>query len=587
MNESFNISGLFFEAAEKNPEKTAIIYRNQQITFGELEKQVKETACYFMSKGITKGDRAMVFVPMSIDLYRIVLALFRIGATAVFLDEWVSKKRMEECCKTAQCKAFIGIFKARVLSFFSSELRKIPIHLGNRFQPYNAILDFAGTFKSDTALITYTTGSTGTPKAAKRTHGFLLEQFNALLETIKPAEDDIDMPVLPIVLLMNLGTGTPSVIAEFNSAKPAAFLPGKVISQIQQYGINRITASPFFLKILSRHMTEQKISLPGMRKIFTGGAPVFPAEAALYYKAFPQTNTEVVYGSTESEPVSSVNIKELIQEDKNILCSGLNVGKPAQCAEIKIIRIKDEPISLNKPEELSLLEMPAGDIGEIIVAGNHVLREYFNNEEALKRNKIFIEQKCWHRTGDSGYLGPDGKLYLTGRCSSLILHEGRIISPFIYEKLFQSLEGVETGTIVLLNQKIIAFIELNNNSKKEEVRKKVRQFHLAPDQLIFLKKIPRDPRHHSKIEYEKLKNFSLRQPLKSLLPALWLILCMIANRESHDPFQVSERRAYRGEAIAILKATAPEGKLQLKASAPGLKDGSVTIEVVKPVASVK
>ncbi len=60
-----------------------------------------------------------------------------------------------------------------------------------------------------------------------------------------------------------------------------------------------------------------------------------------------------------------------------------------------------------------------------------------------------------------------------------------------------------------------------------------------------------------------------------------------ANRESHDPFQVSERRAYRGEAIAILKATAPEGKLQLKASAPGLKDGSVTIKVVKPVVSVK
>ena len=60
-----------------------------------------------------------------------------------------------------------------------------------------------------------------------------------------------------------------------------------------------------------------------------------------------------------------------------------------------------------------------------------------------------------------------------------------------------------------------------------------------------------------------------------------------ANRESHEPFQAKERRAYRGEAIAILKATAPEGKLTLKASAPGLEDGSVTIDLVKPVASMK
>ena len=60
-----------------------------------------------------------------------------------------------------------------------------------------------------------------------------------------------------------------------------------------------------------------------------------------------------------------------------------------------------------------------------------------------------------------------------------------------------------------------------------------------------------------------------------------------ANRESHELFQAKERRAYRGEAIAILKATAPEGKLTLKASAPGLEDGSVTIELVKPVASRK
>ena len=505
MDEAFNIVDLFFEAAGKHPSKTAIIHKNKKISFGELEKQVKETASYFMGKGISKGDRVLIFVPMSLYLYRIVLALFRVGATAVFLDEWVSKKRMEECCKVAQCKAFVGIFKARVLSLFSSELRKIPLHFGSRFQSHNATGEFPITLKSDTALITFTTGSTGTPKAAKRTHGFLLEQFNALLEKIEPGENDIDMPVLPIVLLMNLGTGTPSIIADFKAAKPESFRPEKVISQIQQYGVNRITASPFFLKALSRYMIQQNIRLPGMQKIFTGGAPVFPSEALLYQQAFPQTKVEVVYGSTESEPISSINIQELVLEEKNILASGLNVGKPAPCAEVKIIKIKDENIILNKAEELCSLEIPAGEIGEIIVSGDHVLREYFNNEEALRRNKIFIEEKCWHRTGDSGYLGQDGNLYLSGRCSSLIYLGDQTISPFIFENFFQSLEGVELGTIFLLDQKLSAIIELNDPSKKEEVRRKIKGLEIPIAEIIFLKKIPRDPRHHSKIEYGKLR----------------------------------------------------------------------------------
>ena len=71
----------------------------------------------------------MIFVPMSIDLYRIVLAIFSMGATAVFLDEWVNKNRLEICCQLADCNGFIGTSKARLSGYFLQELRKIPIKL--------------------------------------------------------------------------------------------------------------------------------------------------------------------------------------------------------------------------------------------------------------------------------------------------------------------------------------------------------------------------------------------------------------------------------------------------------------------------
>ena len=83
------------------------------------------------------------------------------------------------------------------------------------------------------ALITFTTGSTGTPKAALRSHVFLNEQFKALLHEIQPKPTDIDMPILPIVLFVNLGVGCTSIIADYKQTKPNNLDPKKIINQLQ------------------------------------------------------------------------------------------------------------------------------------------------------------------------------------------------------------------------------------------------------------------------------------------------------------------------------------------------------------------
>lgn len=509
MNSNHNIANLFFEAAEKYPKHIAIIHNDKHINYEELEKDVLKTIHYFKSQGIKKGDRVLVFIPMSVDLYRIVLALFSMGAVAIFLDEWVSKSRMEICCKIAQCNGFIGIMKAQILRWFSKELRAIPINLKiNGYkkissQNKNELID--NSSNEDTALITFTTGSTGTPKAAKRTHGFLKEQFDALIEKIDPKPEDIDMPVLPIVLLINLGVGTTSVITDYKASKPHLFKPQKVADEIIKYNVNRLTASPFFIKELSKHLTKHNLILDSVKKIFTGGAPVFPIEALLYQNAFPHADIQIVYGSTEAEPISSIMADEIILETENNITNGLLVGHPYHKAEVKIIPISDDVISVNSIDDLMLC--PVNEIGEIIVAGPHVLKEYFNNESALKRNKIFADGKVYHRTGDSGYLNEKGQLYLTGRCSTLFKQNGAYVSPFLWENYLQHINGVEVGTILNKNNQIILIIELNNESLKSSVEETLHKLPLKIDALLFLKKIPRDPRHNSKIDYEKLISF--------------------------------------------------------------------------------
>lgn len=506
MNEThFNITSLFFEAAEKYPDKAAIIENNHRISYFELKQKVLETSASLKAKGIKKGDRVLVFIPMSIDLYKIVLSIFHIGATAVFLDEWVSKNRMETCCQIANCQAFIGIFKARVYSLFSTALRKIPIKTGVRHSTRERnFSEGTETFASDTALITFTTGSTGIPKAAKRTHGFLYEQFTALQDKLNPQESDINMPVLPIVLLINLGVGCTSVIADAKAAKPGKMMAERIYLQLKNEKVNRLVASPHFIKVIAEYTIKQELTLPALAYIFTGGAPVFPPEAKLYRTAFHNATIEILYGSTEAEPISAVSADELINTVSGGKQNGLLVGSAYHKTKVRIIRITEEPVICKSAEDLEAITLEENEIGEIIVSGPHVLREYFNNEKAIKQNKINIGETCWHRSGDSGYL-KNGSLYLTGRCTALIKTGSEMISPFICEQKLQSIQGIERGTVIENHDKIIIIIQVSKITNKNLIKEKIRATGLHYNEIKFISKIPLDPRHHSKIDYEKLK----------------------------------------------------------------------------------
>ena len=499
-----NIIQHFLKKAVLYPDKAAIIDPKHRISFKQLKSEIEETAAYFYKKGIRAGDRVLIFVPMSVELYRTVLAIFYMGATAVFLDEWVSKKRLEVCCDIADCKAFIAVSKVRILAIFSKAIRKIPIHLGTSYKGSDQKIAMYPANGEETALITFTTGSTGIPKAAKRTHAFLNEQFDALKKAVEPQVKDVDMPVLPIVLLLNLGIGCTSVIADFKASKPNKIVPKKIINQINKYQVNRLTASPFFIKVLARYLIETKQNTPTLKKVFTGGAPVFPNEASLYNEAFGDTHIRVVYGSTEAEPISSIDTKTLTNAQNKNITKGLNVGVPyGDLIEVKIIKIIEDVIELNHENDLD--EMPKGNIGEIIVAGKHVLRAYFNNEAALKRNKIFIGDKVWHRTGDAGYFGDNGTLYLTGRCSSMIPTENTWIAPFLYENALQNIEGVEMGTVLKFKDKILVIIEAEAGATKEKIQEQIEGSNLHFNEIKFIPKIPRDPRHNSKVAYKVLQ----------------------------------------------------------------------------------
>src|SRR5262249_60888750 len=129
-------------------------------------------------RGVAAGDCVLLFVPMSIDLYVALLAVLHCGAVAVFVDAWAGRARLDAAIAAARPRAFIGIPKAHLLRLASPALGAVPIALLyhrswfplERWMRADRAQAAAALESASPALVTFTTGSTGRPKAAARSH---------------------------------------------------------------------------------------------------------------------------------------------------------------------------------------------------------------------------------------------------------------------------------------------------------------------------------------------------------------------------------------------------------------------------------
>lgn len=509
MNE--NIVSLVIKNAEKYPEKAALIEGNKQISYSELVLDVKKIAKTLKQNNILKGDRVLIFVPMSIELYKIVLAVFYVGAIAVFVDSWADKVRIENATKTAACKGFIGISRS-VLLLKLKEIRNIPVKL---FVGINKLIseseelpEIENVDYNDTALITFTTGSTGIPKGANRTHGFLYEQHKVLAPHMKQSASDIELATLPIFALSNLATGCTTVIASFKNSKSSIPNIKKLAEDIEANKINSIAASPYFLDQLATYCVENNLLLKSLKKVFLGGAPVFPLLAKKLIDVFPETYIEVVYGSTEAEPISAISARDMLKLSDKINKKGLPAGKINENINLSILQITENNTNISSLEEFNSRLLPNGEIGEICVSGKHVLKDYYKNPEAQKENKIVVDGTVWHKTGDAGYVdSKTNQLFLLGKVKNIIQFADKSYYPYIIEAKLAEITNMKCGTLIDFDKTIYIVLELINKSREDcsKAVNSIKKLDIFYHKIVILNEIPKDPRHNTKIDYDKLK----------------------------------------------------------------------------------
>ena len=497
------------------PDNTALfdLKTGNKITFTQIDTKSDEICSYLIQKGFKKGNKIVVFVPIGIEFYLILTAIFKMGLQAVFIDPYAGIEHINKCCEMISPDGIIGSGKTLLKGFFLKGIRKIgkkinyikmmehseklSIYEKNKNQK---IIQNEKIDGNTPALISFTSGSTGFPKIIMRTHEFLLGQHNVLEKNLKFEKETAVYSSFPIFLLSHMATGTTTFIPDLNWRKPVESDFRNIVKQITENNIQNIILPPAIFDNIVKFCKDEKIILENVQKVYTGGAPVFYSLMKKIKEVFTNAKIIALYGASEAEPISVLNFEDITEEDIENMKNGegLLAGKIVNEIELKIEELEKMPkknkiLKDNNVENFSALK------GEILVKGENVVNGYLNVEKNPNEK--------WHKTGDMGYINEKGQLILLGRVKGRIQLGEKIYYPFAVETAFSFCKILKKSVLTSKNGKLYLLVERNleykgNLSEDIEIIRLKKKFEIFK---IIETEIPMDKRHNSKTDYKKLE----------------------------------------------------------------------------------
>lgn len=392
-----DIAGKLREQARQYPRKPFIMFKDRTITFHEAADTIGRLAGLLSKQGIKKGDKVAIYLPNSPEYIYSYFAVFTLGAAAVPLDIRLTPEELTGVLKHSEA-AFI----------LSRPVDNLPCP--SLFAPFDAALqdesprtDAVEVSEKDLAILFYTSGTTGAPKAVMLNYRHL-DNAPMMFEHIK-ITDMFETIICPLPLSHIGGFISLQINASFGSTLVLMdrFMPLEFLRLVEKHKVTFFfIVPPMFIAMLQLKEFE-KYNLTSLRGADVFGAPSDPAMIMRFKQCCPNAVLFNGWGMTETSAPNTVSAPDKLD----------SVGKSAPWCEIEIFDHHDK-------------KLPAGEIGEVVLRGWPVMAGYYKEPQMTEE----VLRGGWLRTGDLGCMDKEGNLYIKGRKKDMIIVGGlNVYSP--------------------------------------------------------------------------------------------------------------------------------------------------------------
>lgn len=477
-----SIPELLQQRASAAPEKVFLLSEadKRQFTYREFEQAVARAAGMLAAHGIEKGDVVSLLLPNSVEYVVAYFACWQLGALAGPVNGHLKQQEIEYVVSNSESKLILvnSEFLAKV------EGSRVPVRVFDNEREASDGFDGRGTdtiTAAEEAIIIYTSGTTGKPKGCLLTHGNVIANARQISKWLGFTETDRLLTLMPLFHMNAVSVTTMSALyAGGSTVVSPKFSASRFWNIISEYQITSFGSVATMLSMLLSTYPDgvpEGLKTDQLRFAMCGSAPV-PAEIL---RRFEQTfNCLVVegYGLSESTCRSTFNPPD--QRRRPGSC-GLPIGN-----EMRVVDEEDQ-------------DVPDGELGEIVLRGENILKGYFKNEAATAT----AFRNGWFHTGDIGYRDPEGFYFIVDRKSDMIIRGGENIYPREIDEVLYQHPQIGAAAVIgvpdeLYGEEVAAVVVLTPGAKISE--QEVIEFckarladYKCPKTVRFVEDIPKGP----------------------------------------------------------------------------------------------
>lgn len=482
-----NIAQFLLDQSKVRPKHPVIVFRNERITFEQLTHRVKEKAVGLRNSGIKNSDHVALMMANKPEYVIAYFALLSLGATVIPINPMFKESEITYILNDSEAVAII-VDEIGINEVIKAQSSLSTVNKFISLQPHESVISWnevngeaADYFiepksKDENAQIIYTSGTTGKPKGALITHGNMAWMTETAANMLELTEEDRILVVLPLFhayaklqgLLNAVYRGCTMYLEE-------RFIPDVILQKISEYKISIFLGVPTMYTMFLSLPQIKELDFTHLRTAGCGGATL-PLEVLEKVNAAMGVDIGEGYGQTES----TVMISCFPPNSEKVHGS---VGLPLPGIDLKIV-------------DPNGLEVPVGEVGEIIFRGPNAMKGYYKKELETKETI----KDGWVYTGDLGRRDEKGLLYIVDRKKDMIIRGGYNVYPReVEEVLYSHPQIVECAVLgesdPTFGEEVAAYIVVKENLSVDEITafSKERLAHYkVPRKIYFLESLPKN-----------------------------------------------------------------------------------------------